>query len=166
MCDFIAPGWWCDTFASHSAIYSNSNQFPSSWEEVPYFETWSKIKIKVSSYLFQDIWSKSLTLGGRKTFLVKIVSPGLGKACQVLHSWGNYRFSKEVKNVQNEAFTKKIIPKYVVYFDIQSSNPMSIFIGRDWKTSIIPKISGYNTEQHAERSSKTQIKCRIILHIL
>ena len=45
---------------------------------------------------------------------------------------------KRLKKVQSEGFT---IFFYIieVYFDVQNSNPISIFVGRDRKTSIIRK---------------------------
>ena len=50
----------------------------------------------------------------------------------------NYLNREKVKNVQNGSFFCILFK--VVYFDLQNSNPMSIFVGRDRKTSISRKF--------------------------
>ena len=49
----------------------------------------------------------------------------------------NYRNRENVKNVLSEVFLSFLFKE--VYFDVQNSNPMFIFICRDRKTPIIGK---------------------------
>ena len=43
---------------------------------------------------------------------------------------------KRLKNILHEGFTNSFFFITVLYFDVQNSNPMSIFVGHEWKTSI------------------------------